>query len=496
MLHRVSLALALAGITAAAGAQTVTVNSGGGADHTTITAALAAVVANPTTPDIINITGVGPYNESFVIDSSVSIVGFGVRPTIITPGVAGDSVTSLNGRGIAVTTHTATPGAISVRLENMNIIPANATVTRGIYSNNNTAGATADEMDIELVDVLVTGNNGSGVPVTTDGLNSYDYSTNPGSFTFTDDALFFAGMVDVTMTRTIASNGKGSASPDGLVFNPDTPHALTVNEGCRFTYMNRLGIQVAADGTTLRMNGTAANPILILGNDLNSTNPAFGIWHDNEGTASNDYVLSYVYVLNNANAGITTAFADPGQGSPAVTADHLVIANNGDVGLGILVDALQPWLITDSTIVNNSTKPAATTPQVTIDSATDAINMTTTFRDTIIGGNAHTTSTNGENSVLIGDATGLVVFDHVDLVTVGAYLLSAPYVLGGTGVAPTETGVVNLDPNLKQINDATLSTFVDVQESGLATASSTASPLKGAGDFTPILAANAWNMYQ
>ena len=58
------LALALSAVAGVASAQSVTVNSAGGADHLTISAAIAAVQADAAGPDVITIQNAGPFNEA------------------------------------------------------------------------------------------------------------------------------------------------------------------------------------------------------------------------------------------------------------------------------------------------------------------------------------------------------------------------------------------------------------------------------------------------
>src|SRR5690606_19368248 len=100
----------------------------------------------------------------------------GYRPIIAAPPTVHPAA-SMSGRGIGICTTADFTGDLNVRLENFVLIPAvGQTLTRGIYSNNNNSGQglTVENMNIEIVDVLVTGNNGSDQPISTDGLSQAD----------------------------------------------------------------------------------------------------------------------------------------------------------------------------------------------------------------------------------------------------------------------------------------------------------------------------------
>ena len=97
-------------------AQTVTVNSAGGADHTTVPAALDAVAANAATPDIVNIVGGGPYDEVITITSPVTLKGDGYRPVLTVKSNSASPSTPPD--GLAVDT------SGEVTLENLIILPS------------------------------------------------------------------------------------------------------------------------------------------------------------------------------------------------------------------------------------------------------------------------------------------------------------------------------------------------------------------------------------
>ncbi len=496
-----------------AGAQTVTVNSAGGADHTTINAALAAVVANPATPDVINIVGGGPYIENLVISTSVTIQGSSYRPVIVTTPTSGTASTTLDNRGIAITTLPSNPVDITVHLENMVLIPSTTTApARAIYSNNNATGLSANIMTIELVDLLVTGNNGSNVPVTTTGLS---LGTVAGSTFYGDDLVMFQGIANVTMDGCIVSHALGAAaSPDGVIFFPDQDgNTITISDTI-ISYTGRVGLQIAGDGSRVRINGTASNPVILKSNNVggaggsvptaggNQLNGALAMFQDTSVSggapiAANDYVVSYLVIADSEAAGIATGFADDTDGLAQLTADHIAIVGSQGTGINIADTMLLPWVITDSTVVNNGLRsPGA--PAISISTGTALnINAAITLTDCVIAGNGGADSTNGVNTIYINDEpTATVTLNQVATVTSGPYAMSANYLLAGASVAPTVNGGTTADPLFWAISPVTDPKFLDVGAAAYAGIGSASSDLSGYGLYDPFLGANdSWKLY-
>lgn len=500
-LRSISLTLAALALSSGVSGQTVTVNSAGGADHTTINDALAAVKANAATPDVINITGGGPYTESFVIDSSVSINGDSFTPTIITPGTSGGPDGSLDNRGISITT---TAGDVDVTLQNLTIIPQNgSSVTRAIFSNNNTGSVSADNMTITLQNVLVTGNDGSDNPVTTDGLTQ---NIDAAHTYYTDDLVFFTGLVTTAnVNNCIISHGLGqggATTPDGIVFFPDSgANTLNIGEGTVVSYTGRIGIQVASDESSLNVNGTAMNPVYILETGLAGNSPINGVtisgnnfngglalFHDNNSNTSTAYDLNYLTISGGPHAGIDGAFVDAADSFPSITADHLIITNMGGDGMSFGDDINEAMSFTNSTIAGNGNFPVALGVG---DGTSDA---TIDFTNVIIAGNG---STDATNTVFATAGTDLTVnFNDCGLVTNGTFALDAPFTNEGTTTF-NENTVINDDPIFANISNPTTDNFIDISGAAYQGAAGGGGDIVGAGEFLPPSSSdNATNLYQ
>jgi len=483
--------------------QTVTVNSAGVADYATINAAYTAVKANVATPDVINIIGGGPYLENLLINTSVTIKGDGYRPVIAATPTAGGPHATLNGNAIGIYTDAGSGGPITVRLENFVLLPDKTTApTRGIRCNNNATGLTTDHMTIELVDVLITSNNGSDAPVSTDGLSK---ASLVGAKIFVDDHIYFTGIVDATLSGVISTNNYGTAaSSDGLIFYPDeVGHTITIGPGCVFSYMNRIGIQVAADGAIVRMNGTKDNPIIIKGNWAGKTyavaNAGLAIFHDCEGNASYNYEMNYVFILDDEANGITTWYADPAQGLPGVTFNHCIIANNSRNGVIIGDDLIQNWIFNNCTIANNGTA-AEDQGYTAISIGEETVLGTTgnvTFNDTIIAGKGSADTTNGNNTIGITAVNAVVSLNYCAKVLAGPYLLGGTgYTLGASVPTPTENNVITDDPTFVNINNLASDLYFDVTNIAYEGKGSGGTDLSGAMDFTPPTSAKNWEIYK
>ncbi len=475
--------------------------------------------ANAVTPDIIRITGGGPYNEGVMINTSVTVKGDGYRPILNSPPTAGGPHSSVNGNAIAIYTDSGSGGDITVNLENLVVIPDKASApTRGIRANNNATGLSTDKMTINITDVIVTANNGSDLPVTTDGMSKADLT---GCTIFGDDGIYFSGYVDVSLTRTIVSNiYGGTASNDGLLFYPDTTgYTCNVGEGCVFSYMNRLGVQIATDGSVINMIGTAVKPIYIKGNWASKTyatpNAGLGLFCDDEKLTSSQWAFQYVYIVDNFNGGILCSFVNDTDSFPVSTFDHCIIANNNRIGLDISDDLLKAWTFTNCTIANNSldaAPPATNYVQININESAAGISTgSVSFLNSIIAGNGSSDNTSGNNTInILATAIG-VNFSYSAIVLEGPYKLAGTdgFTLG-TGVsAATVSNIINADPAFVSIDSASAS-FLDVNASIYGGKASGGANLSGAADYvatpptpTPIptptpevSAAKNWSRYE
>ena len=435
-------------------AENVTVNSSGGANYTSIMAAYTAIKGGAG-PDIIRIIGGGPYNEAITINTSVTIKGDGYRPILTVLPTSGTPSTTTDGNGIAIYTDATSGGDIEVTLQNLTVIPDKTTAPlRGLRSNNNASGLSTDNMVIHLKDFLMTSNNGSDQPVSTDGLSAADLT---GATTFGDDHIFFSGYVSGSLDHVISTNGnRTSGSPDGVLFVPDDSREWTVGPGCVFSYMGRLGVQEASDGLIMRYNGTEGEPILIKGNDMfNHGNGGISIFHDcnvagGSPDATKNEIFNWVYIIDNEAWGMTTYFADDTDGLAACVFNHCLIANNQKGGVGILDTLLLPWEFNNCTFYNNGTLVDLGYP--VLEYATESVNSTgpVTFTNCIIAGDGLDDGQVGDNVIYLNPGTlnmGTVSLINCGLVLSGSYRLNGTgYTLAGSASAPNMVDCVNSDP--------------------------------------------------
>lgn len=507
-MHRLAAA-GLIGLASSAHAVDVTVNSTqpevAGTNYQSINAALS-YVASQAAPRTVRITGGGPYEENMAINFSVTVKGDGYRPIIAAPQTAGLQHSSLNGNGVSIYTNAESGGPITVRLENFILIPSTTNGPTGSSgrairaNNNNQAGnLTADEMNIELVDLLITSNNGLNAPVTQDGLSQADLS---GATVFGDDGIHITGNTNLTMTGTIVSNIYGSAnSNDGIVFFPDGPgYTLTLGPGCVISYMNRMGIQVTTDGSIVRLNGSAENPIVLKGN-YSSTyatkNPALMMFQSKAGNSDYDVQLSYVVFQSNNATGLGASASD----IPKLTADHVAFDSNQEAAIITTNTRNEPWTFTNSTFVNNGLRTTGSAyPQVMLiaENTVGASSGALTFTDCVIAGNgAAGNSGNGANLIHVAAPNVLVSFVNCGIPTGGSHAVGTGiFKLANSAPTPTQTSVINADPHLQSVNGIIDADYLTVQSAAYGNAGSGGSDLSGYGAFTgTVSSVSDWSLY-
>jgi hypothetical protein len=502
-------ALSLFAIASTAGAVDVTVNSTqpetAGANYQTIKAALTYVSGQPA-PRTVRVTGGGPYVEAggLAINFSVTVKGDGFRPVVATEQTAGQPHTSLNGNGVSIFTTAASGGPITVRLENLVIIPSttntpSGTASKGIRTNNNATGLTADVMNVELVDVLVTSNNGSNQPVTTDGLSQ---ASMTGATPFGDDGVFISGLANLSTTGTIVSNiyGVAANTNDGIVFNPDVAgYKFNAGPGTVVSYMNRIGIQVARNGSIVDMAGTATNPVLLKGNWITNTvkNPALALFNTDSGVPANGTSLKYVVFQANNATGV--AAAPSAAGVAALTADHVAFDSNQEAALYISQTRNNPWTFTNTTFVNNALRTTGSAfPQImSIGGASST--GTLTFTNSVIAGNGSDgNTTTGANLIEITVATAPVSFVNCSIPTVGPYKVgNGIFRLANSAPVPTQTNVINSDPKIQNVGGTvTAPGYLAVQGGQNDNAGTGGSDLSGYGPYTgPPAGISEWNQF-
>lgn len=474
-----------------------------GVSYQTIGAALT-YIKTTAEPRNVNIVGGGPYLENISANFSVTIKGSGYRPVLAANPTVSLPNTNLNGNGVAFYTTSEFPGDQTFKLENMVILPqvGSAATRNAIRTNNNnsTSALTAVKMTVLLDNILVTGNNGSNQPISTDGMSTASLT---GATSFGDDPMFFAGLVDVYTTNTIITNSaRGSATADGIIFNPDAPgYTLNIGPGTVISYMNRTAIQLAGDGI-INMSGTKANPVVIKGNFIASTrNSAISFFSDDGGSGTVGKWSNVVFVENNSRP-VGVSIIGDNLTAHGLNADNLAFVNNLESAVLINDGLLRPWTFTKSTIVN--TRPIANTTQfasvISIGEAVAGFNTASvSFVDSVIAGNGQPGNQNfaGNNLISITAPNMPVSFTNCALVGAGPYALATAKFSLGTGVsAPTETNTRTEDPLFALVSaEYTNANFLDVAQPAYDNAATGGADLSGYGDFVGGSKVDNWSIY-
>ncbi len=496
---------AIAGLACSVSAATVSVNSVvpevPTVSYQTITAALNYVKTTQE-PRIVEIVAGGPYQENLLINFSVTVRGALIRPTVVTPPIAGAPDGTLNGNGIGIYTNAGSGGDIKVRLENMDIIPAVGNApTRGVRSSNNTGSLSTDDMKIELVNVLLSSNNGSNAAVTTDGLS---LTANAGKTSFADDGMFFTGFVDVDTTGVIISNifNGDAVTNDGLVFFPsDALRTLNIGPGSVFSFMNRAGVQVASDGSIVNIVGTETEPVVFTGN-LQGTpvkNAALCIYFDNNSLPDSKVKMENVVFYKNNNTAIATNFIDPADSVVPLTATKVAWVDNADSAVVAIGDIKTPWSFNSVTMVNNVRAPSTSFFEIVnlLEATPGASTGPITFVDSVIAGNGDIGDGTGKNALQFNMPNAAISFTNSAIVTAGPHSLAAsPFSLTGGTPTPVQTNVINTDPEFVNADTYPAADFVDVAAATYDNAGTGGSDLSGYGDYVGTgSSVGNWSVY-
>ena len=523
-------------------AVTVTVNSTqpevAGSNYQTIGAALTYIKALAE-PRIVNITGGGPYSEAtgIEIDYSVTIQGLSYKPLLICGPTATAGVNAANlGNGIYIFVLAAAPADthIAVVLKNFILIPdkTNTPVNHGIRSNTDSAGlSTTATMDITIQDVVVTANNGSDQPVTTDGFTPSTAPAGIRSFGQggTGRGVYLSGHINnLELSGVIVS----WSYCDGCCITPDDYTGRTlynaniIGPGCVFSYNGRNGIYVNSDGTPDTFNGTAEKPIWIYKNRAASIGfgnwqGALGIWHDDNARPEAIITMNYVNIVDNDEIGIHTGYTGSNASLSKLNASHCFICNNNGPAIFLsgelpdtsttpngLSEFLKDWTFTNCTIANNKHQSTAETGGRTITGplsvADSAFAVPPTgkfiFNDCILAGKGSADSA-GDNTINVQkDNLPALQFSYSGIV------LSGPYTLGGTGFnlisgcpAPVQNNVINNNPEFVQTDNPFSSDYYGVNSYYYKGKGSGGTNLSGAGKFLyiPSLGVTSpWYIYQ
>ncbi len=458
-------------------AQTVTVNSAGSADHTTIQAALDAVALDVSTPDVVNIVGGGPYDEVITITSPVTLKGDGYRPVLTVKSNSASPSTPPDGLVID------TSGEVT--LENLIVLPSltdtpSADVADGICI----APQTGTGLTLAMTDILICPNNGANQPVSTDGLAEEDLTS---ATPFGDDGVNLTSATGIPvvadLTRVICTNNRNGAGNDGFVIYPSSTvadqNSINFLEGCVASYNERIGIQWGGGGATININGTHANPVLIIGNKTATVGQG-GCTLFN-GTAT----VNQCIMADNNTAGFATVLSATPAGTGLNSIQNTIIANNLDGGIiSADTDASRPALVS----VHNVTLFANGTDQIRNTSTQQGFGLT----NTIVAGAGTTGITNDGAACSVSFSA---------LVTNGTHALTAT--TAGTGTTTMAGAVTNADPDFVSVNllsgGALNSDFLDVSAILYYSAGVGGTALAGGADYVgsvPLGASPHWSMYE
>lgn len=472
-------ALVAAASCASAFGQTVTVNSTGGADHATIAAALAAVAGNAATPDVVSITGGGPYDELIpLIATPVEIRGTGpARPVLL---VRSHGAPTNDGLRIACDG--------DVVLENLAILPSTPTPSDdAIVAMTATAGGT---LNLTLRDVLVTQNIG-GAPAVTNPFALVDLSS---ATRFGDDCLVIlgaaaylgtGGVVNATIDGCVFTHFNNGTSRDGITFaGTNVAGACTLDvSDTVVSFCNRYGFHLLGQGS-YNIVGVEANPV------FSYRNGHGGVSFD--GATVLEYVVADVTGSTSAGGAGWRAQAEA---VTAFSARKCAVIGSPAGGFRFAGDAPTPltFTIDECTLYDNGT--ALLFDDIFTDSA-----LTVQVVDTIIAANATDAVPNYAVGISSTQATKPAVeISTSGLLLAGDHALTAINAPGSTG-SPALTGIVQSDPGFVStaviLSGANNPDYVDVASPAYFAAGSGNTPLSGYGNFVGAAPSGAADWFQ
>lgn len=477
-----SIAAGVVALAASGFAQSVTVNSNGGADFTSISLALAAVQANPAGPDVITIQNAGPFVESSSLlvtgdvtgvpaapsnDITIQAASPSIRPVLMSS--AGTRVFFVNKIGNAT-------------IRDLIIMPwSTANNSAKVFDVDDvaTATTTAGGYNVTLRNMLVTSNDGTSQPVgSLDGMTSPTFNSNMKSFT--GDVLNAASNAttqinklysyDVIITGLLGSNLNGFRGfPDGA-----TGTEWVVGDGCVMSYCIATGTgtrgcwQPGGDSGSVdivKLLGTQAKPVKFVNNQ-------------------------------NINAILVTG---TGQANNKLTCQYLFAVNNTGNAAGFIGQKTdQQDTFTNCTFVNNGTQfyPGR---ERTFQQTTNF--TTTTLCSNVIIAGVGSDETSNTVYCPSTNANGKLQLDQSAIVLNGTYRLDTSVITGGDGIidnTPTSNvvanGVVNADPQFASLDPANPN-FGVVTNAAYATSGPGGLPLTGAGSFNAAAQVEHWDVY-
>lgn len=472
----VSLLALVFAFTTSAGAQSVTVNSAGGADYTSVQAALTAVSSSAAEPDVITIVGGGPYAGGYAIGSPVAIRGESPdnRPILLL--AQNGSVSGRETSGIA------NAAAVDIVLENLILLPAlENKPTRAV---NIEPLSNSDNFSLTVRNVLLTSNNGSNQPLSTDGLELKDFT---GATSFGDDGFWILGTFsgrpsgtvhgqfeNVIVTHLDDDSTVSSMSlrnQDGFVIGGENTSVTFIN--VISSYNDRWGMQLLSD-LTAHLEGTPDKPIICKGCG------SAGIL-----CYSGHHKWSYVELLDNPLG--TRIDADT---NLSFVADHLTVANSSETGLGVFwtPTTLKEFPISSSTFYNNK-RNVAIVP-VDAENAARSDQVTVVLKDSIFAGFVDQTFLETEMIEGADQKFSNVIIDYCAVVEEGEHAIF----YGFRDEKITETAVIKADPAFLSV-DPTSDDYLKVSADAYRGAASGGGDLKGSKLFAGETTVTNWMIH-
>lgn len=442
-------------------AQTVTVSKSGSPNFSTIQSAIDSFASDSDPAEnVILVQDSSVYDEMVTINRPLRLEG---SSAVNRPIIAGRNNTA-GADALVISIPTGTSNTVTLR--NLIVIPSKTTppTDDGIAS-------VGQNLFIFLDNVLVSANNGSDQPCTSDGLST---PTVTGTEVFIGDDNLFLGPTttpagpgtEVLMRNLVSSYGNpAGASNDGIVLS-GSGLTYTILDGCVFSFNGRLGIQAGRNFTI----NAPTKPVQVI------YNKGFaGLWFASASALARD--INGLIVMHNSSTGIE----HQNGGTAGLKMSNAIVAQNGATNLQISdVGINAPINLTNVTISNQHTGSAI--------SVLTTASATITLKDSIVAGNGTADPVN----TIVHNGSGPLTITGSALVTAGPNALVAPK----TGTGPVSgSPSTTADPQFVNILDPTSPSLYDVANTAYATANSSGGPLRGGADYVGTSTVRDWTLY-